>query len=293
MIIVKLVGGLGNQMFQYAIGRKLSIINNTTLKLDINSYTHSQEPLRIYGLNVFNIREDFANTENISTVKGENKKGLEGKIFNYWQSRLPYYKKRIIKQKGLLFDPNVNKSGKNVYLDGYWQSEKYFLDIENIIRQDFVVKTAPNKVNQELLNEITNVNSICIHVRRGDYVNNPHTNQVHGVCSLEYYTKCIDFIVNRVDNPCFFIFSDDPDWVQNNLKISHPVVFVAHNKGKDYEDLRLMYHCKHFIIANSSFSWWGAWLSNNPKKIVCAPKRWFNKEDHNKNDIVPENWFRF
>ena len=132
-----------------------------------------------------------------------------------------------------------------------------------------------------------------MHIRRGDYVSNPTTNKLHGTCSLEYYHNAVDIIAAKVSNPHFFIFSDDHEWARNNFKIDYPLTFVAHNNaGKNYEDMRLMSLCKHHIIANSSFSWWGAWLGSNPKKIVCAPRGWFKDKSLNTNDIIPSDWSR-
>lgn len=291
MIIVKLIGGLGNQMFLYAIARSLAYIKQTDFKMDITGF--ESYSLRKYELGNFNIVEHFANSKEIQKFK-EKKPFLSaffGKIFVHSpNSKYHYYKEKKI----FNYDPMVFELKGNIYLDGYWQTEKYFKNIENVIINEFTVKTEPDAKNKDLLYKIKSCNAaVAIHVRRRDFVTNPQTESFHGTCSLNYYRKCVDIIAKRIDNPYFFIFSDDPKWTKENLKIGFPSIFISHNgPNKGYEDLRLMSHCKHFIIANSSFSWWGAWLSRNSNKIVLTPKRWFRKEGINTTDLIPEGWIR-
>jgi Glycosyl transferase family 11 len=176
------------------------------------------------------------------------------------------------------------------YLMGYWQSEQYFADIANIIREDFTFKLPMSQQNAELAKQINQVNAVSLHIRRGDYANNPETMATYGLCSLDYYKEAIRYIVERVNAPHFFIFSDDINWVKNNLKIDYPYQYVDHNHGTEsYNDMRLMSLCKHHIIANSSFSWWGAWLNRNPEKLVVAPQKWFANE-LNVDDLFPRGW---
>jgi hypothetical protein len=180
----------------------------------------------------------------------------------------------------------------NVYLAGYWQSEKYFKEIEDIIRRDFCLKSEPGPENAAMADEIKGVPSVCVHVRRTDYVTDPRTNQHHGTCSPEYYRNAACLVGSQVSNPHFFVFSDEPDWARANLELPVPTTFVTHNGSeKGYEDLRLMALCQHYIIANSSFSWWGAWLGNSGG-IVVAPKRWFNTEGRDTRDLIPAGWAR-
>ena len=135
--------------------------------------------------------------------------------------------------------------------------------------------------------------SVCIHIRRGDYVEDIITNQFHGVCNLDYYYRSIEYIASKIKNPYFFVFSDDPLWVKQNLILKYPCDYIDQNFGKkDYEDMRVISKCKHNIIANSSFSWWGAWLNINPNKIVIAPKNWFKSKAINTKDLIPESWFK-
>src|SRR5262245_48269614 len=137
------------------------------------------------------------------------------------------------------------------------------------------------------------VPSVSLHVRRGDYVRDPALNRIHGTCSLEYYADAIDYVAQRVPGARFFVFSDDLRWVEHNLPIRHPVEYVRHNTGQQgHEDIRLMSHCQHHIIANSGFSWWGAWLDPRPEKIVCAPARWFADDRYDTRDVIPASWVK-
>jgi hypothetical protein len=180
--------------------------------------------------------------------------------------------------------------GDNTYLDGYWQSEKYFRSIEKIIRSECRVKGAPSEINKNFADKIQSVNAVSIHVRRGDYVTDEKTNAYHGVCDKDYYRQAIDHLTASLDDPYFFVFSDDMAWTKANLSTgSQPAEYIDHNTGAGHEDLRLMYLCKHHIIANSSFSWWGAWLNDHAGKKIIAPKKWFQPPITN-NDIIPEGW---
>jgi hypothetical protein len=276
-----MIGGLGNQLFQYAAGRRVAQKNGVPLKIDISPF--SKYTLHKFGLHPFNISAGIATPDEIASVA------------NVWQrvSSLykPYYLRPIVKEQFFHFDPNILNLSGDVYLDGFWQSEKYFKDIEGLIHNELAIKIKPDAGNIKIANEIANSNAISLHVRRGDYVNNSKTNEVHGTCSLEYYGEATEIIARQIPNPHFFIFSDDPDWVQKNLIIDYATTYVTNNDAdKNYEDLRLMSFCQHHIIANSSFSWWGAWLNPSSEKIVVAPKKWFGITERNSQDLIPEGW---
>ena len=292
MVIVKLIGGLGNQMFQYAAGRTLAAKHGTTLKLDISGFESYE--LRDYSLHAFRIQESFAATEEVARVKGAFKNRLARVAFRLIQRLKPYYRRSVFRESSVsLFDPNILKTPQEIYLDGYWQSEKYFKEIESTIRQEFTFKHPPEGRNAELVGQIQACDSVSLHVRRGDYVTNPVTYEVLGVCSPAYYRTAIQQLTQSIQGPHFYVFSDDIDWVRRNLWIDYPVTYVNHNGiDKDYEDLRLMSQCKHHIIANSTFSWWGAWLCNYSGKIVIVPHRWFKQPHLNAEDIVPPSWLR-
>ena len=195
-------------------------------------------------------------------------------------------------QPRLTFHSEILNLPNNVYLNGYWQSEKYFNNIEDIIRKEITFKKEPNDLNKKHIDKIISANSVSVHIRRGDYMNNPSTKKKLGLCSDEYYFKAINYIAENIENIHFFIFSDEPQIAKNLLeKIKHPKTFIYNNNDNGSEDLRLMSYCKHNIIANSSFSWWGAWLNKNNNKIVTAPKHWFNYNP-NPNDLILDTWIR-
>jgi len=288
MIITKLQGGLGNQIFQYTFGKSLAKKNNTDLKLDLSFYNDKQNNLqRNYSLKYFNTKENIAlDKETKKLKKNEWKDGRRSFFHNLFFANKSIY----IKEKQFNFDKKILKTTEDIYLDGYWQSEKYFKDIEKIIKKELTLKERLSNRAKEIAKEIKNSNSISIHVRRGDYVKNPRTNSHHGLCSISYYEKSIKKITQQTQNTHFFIFSDDIKWAKKNLKTSSPTTFVE--DSKDHEDLILMSLCKHNIIANSSFSWWGAWLNNNPNKIIIAPQKWFNDPKRNTVDLIPKSWIR-
>jgi hypothetical protein len=291
VVVVKLIGGLGNQLFQYALGRRISIKRNVPLKLDLSDFESYQ--LRQYGLHHLNIVEDIATPEDLARFERNAPKAPVNFISQFGAKLFPYYFRYItFVESGLPFDPDVLKIRGNLYLDGYWQSEKYFKEIEGVIRREFTVKDRPDPLTEQIAQTISDTDSVCLHIRRGDYVSNSETNKIYGVCSLDYYDTAMRELMRTVMAPHYFVFSDDPQWVQDNLKPGHPTTFVTHNDtSKDYEDLRLMSLCKHFIIANSSFSWWGAWLGAHPKKLVFSPRAWFQTGGHDTRDLRPDSWY--
>lgn len=292
MIIVQLNGGLGNQFFQYALGRRLAVQNNVPLKLDISIFKHYT--LHPYRLQPFKITGTIASNEEIQSLKDEPGRGVISKIHQIFAGRRTDINKSThIRERSMSFDPDILNAPPDVYLEGYWASERYFKDIEQIIREEFTVKEEMDKPNRELAAIISETDAISLHVRRGDFISNPVTNEFHGTCSLDYYHRAIAQLTKTVERPHLFIFSDDPEWVRDNLHLSYPSTQVTINDpDKGYMDLRLMSLCKHHIIANSTFSWWGAWLSTFPDKQVYAPEKWFNKADMNSNDLIPESWIR-
>lgn len=192
-------------------------------------------------------------------------------------------------EKTLLKDMRINSE---IYLFDYFQSEKYFNDIKNDIKNDFQIKPeiiskSASKIKQQLLTQ----ESVSIHVRRGDYVSHPIYKRTHGSLPLHYYQKAIKIINNSMNNPTFYIFSDDITWCKKELcALEKNIIFV--DKLKDYEDLELMMSCKHNIVANSSFSWWAAWLNNNESKIIVAPSNRFLKKKYDMNSLYPKEWIR-
>ena len=260
MIISKIQGGLGNQMFQWAYGRYLSYKYQKELRLDSNFYSFKVPgmPQREFLLSKFpNIKP---NTDLKISLNG------------------PVYKI----EDNFTFKEIPNPLESNYYLDGYWQSEKYFKEIESLIREDF--KPSDETIDKLLKTPLIDKNTISLHIRRTDYVT---SNGYHPVQTIEYYKKAIDIIG---DYDYIFVFSDDLKWCKENLNFEN-MIFI--DGFTDIEDLYLMSMCKNNIIANSSFSWWGAWLNTNPDKKVIAPIRWFgDMAKINTSDIIPDSWIK-
>lgn len=296
MVIVQLSGGIGNQMFQYALGKHLVIKNKSELKLDVTSFAKDQ--LRDYALNVFKTTQTFCSQEEANRLRF----GLTNPVLAAIAEKINRVSRKFIgfsaiKAASLVeevshsFNPVVLESKDDIYLQGYWQSEKYFKEIREIIIQEFSIKTPPEE-NRTLTNQILGCESVSLHVRRGDYVSDKKTSKTHSCCSVEYYLNAVKHIKANVKNPVFFIFSDDPDWVEENLKLDNCYVIRGNEKEKSSEDIRLMASCQHNIIANSSFSWWGAWLNQTPDKIVIAPQKWFNIAKFESTDRIPSSWIK-
>lgn len=291
MIIIQLMGGLGNQMFQYATGRKLALERDIELKLDITNY--DQDEKRTYRLNKFNITETIASSREIQELKRFDSFSLST-IPSFLRERLsPYYLRKHVREQHFEYDPNLRKIRDDAYLSGYWQTEKYFSEIRDILKSEFTLKEPLDEQNLKLLSEIRNRNSVSLHIRRGDYVSDPATNKYHGTCSLRYYQNAIDIFSQNVDRPYFFIFSDDMEWVESNFPIGYDHEFVSHNgEVKDYIDMILMMNCRHHILANSSFSWWGAWLGEYEETLTIAPKRWYQDPGVQNKDLLPQSWHK-
>lgn len=288
MIVVKLIGGLGNQMFQYATGRSLADAHGCDLKLDVSGFDNYK--LRVYELGDYRIRASIASESDIKRFRGSRPvHPIVDRVRKFFRLLPP----SIYLEKAFSFDVDVLKLQAPCYLEGYWQSERYFSGIRHTLQTDFSLALPLDSHNQAILDQMSGCNAISLHVRRGDYVSNPAAAQFHGLCSLDYYRDAVKYIGERVDSPCFFVFSDDTDWVLENLKIDFPLKVVDVN-GPDRGicDMALMQACKHHVIANSSFSWWGAWLNPDESKIVIAPKRWFKEQNVQTEDLIPNSWVR-
>lgn len=296
MIITRLSGGLGNQMFQYAAGRRIAWANRTHLKLDISNYEYDK--VRSYRLGYFNIIEDLASPEEIDRLTHIHKKNGMNRIYRWAEQWIPVQRRTWIKERTLYFDPDVLKISGNAFIEGNWASEKYFVDITEIIRQEFTLKNDLSAFSKSISTHIQETESVSLHIRRGDYVSSPGVSQRFGFLGLDYYSSAIARLVESVKHPTFFVFSDDIAWVKENLAMECPVEYISRENGEmEYEDLALMRKCKHHIIANSTFSWWGAWLGENQNKIVIAPQRWYSDPDFaaqtkNLEDFIPSTWCR-
>jgi hypothetical protein len=292
MIIVKLMGGLGNQMFQYAFGKSLALKHNVELKLDISNLNNNDvikfDSIRDFGLMSFNIKSGIATIEDCKRFK----KSKILKLTDILSLYLPMKSKNFyLREPCFSFYKKAFATPGNAYVEGYWQSEKYFNSIRKELINDFTVVKSLSIHSNSFVDKMKRGESVSIHVRRGDYVSLPQNAAIYETCSQDYYLEAVKMIIRKFPNATFYIFSDEPEWFKNNVKIDFPVEFVRHNKVENsYEDLILMSLCKHNIIANSSFSWWGAWLNQNKNKTVIAPKRWFKDKSKNTKDLIPETW---
>jgi len=296
MIIVRLRGGLGNQLFQYAAGRALSTLHQVPLKLDL--YTYAQHPYRKYELHRFNIDAVEATRAEVHRFTGGNPFiRYLNKRENYFRSPLVFAQPHYHYYEDFLGLPG------DLYLSGYWQSEKHFSGIAGHIRKEFTPSTPLDDKNVSFQKQMQAQNSVAVHVRRGDY-NNANYASFFGSLPESYYGEAMTFLRKRAGDPKFYFFSDDIPWCKSTFGTTG-AEFINHNTGADsYKDLLLMASCRHNIIANSSFSWWGAWLNANPDKIVVAPKQWFksnflNRKEpvyasrfYNTKDLIPPGWTR-
>jgi hypothetical protein len=274
LIITKITGGLGNQMFEYAAGLSLAKKNNDGLKLDISAYKKYR--LHAYGLSVFQISAGLAEKSECDAIRYRHH-GFFDKAYRKITGIEKIRTADYIQEKSFEFDPSILSLTGDKYLEGYWQSWKYFSAIEPLVRAEFTQKQPMDAANSEMRKNIADCESVSLHVRRGDYVSDPKTRAFHGVDLSGYYAAAIERVFSKTKKPHFFIFSDEPGWVRENFKNAFEFTVVDINPPKKgYEDMRLMSACSHNITANSSFSWWGAWLNSNPEKIVTAPARWFN-----------------
>lgn len=289
--LVRIFGGIGNQMFQYAMAKALAERHRLELFLDTSLAVEAKT--RPYRLDLFNLSSPQ----------------LPRKITQP-MLRLACCQRMAIKTLGRLlratsgfelaretrehaFDRTLDArarslpDGHTLCLHGYWQCPQYFAADADMIRREFQVKLPPSPANQALLRLIQASNSVSLHVRRGDYL----TLKPPPVLSLAYYIAAVQIVAARLANPHFFVFSDDVAWAQQNLRLSHPTTFVdVNSESSAQEDLRLMSACRHHVIANSTFSWWGAWLNPHPDKLVVAPKYWSCSLDSYFPEMMPAGW---
>jgi hypothetical protein len=291
-------GGLGNQLFQFVVGYILAKKNKINLRINVESFNS-------YDLEFELDRFPEIRKLNIPKIKNYN---FFFKIYLYLYHKfykilktLGIYKfinfffldKREFEKSPFVFNRDLLKTKivKNVLITGFFQSEKYFVNYKKIVLKLFRFPKTRDKLLQKYLNLIKNKNSVAIHIRRGDYLNNPKVRYVHGILKEDYYKKSISYFKKRVKNPIFFIFSDDVELVKKTFFFFNKKKFIFIDTKSSINDLHLMSNCKHFIIANSTFSWWGAWLSKNKHKIICAPKNWLRAKISTP-DIIPDSWIK-
>lgn len=289
-VYVEIFGGLANQMFQYAAGRSLADRLGCPLKLDLSAFRTLEK--RPYQLDRFGVKEAAAPDSELAPLK--SRKG-----------RIQRFLRRLNGQRGsaLLeavfaepdwhYSPELFEQRPPVVLRGYWQSPRYFAHLRDDLLRIFTLVDGLSSYSQAMRQQITETPAVSIHVRRGDYVANPEAAKVHGTCSLDYYRRAVDLMVRLHPDARFYIFSDDIPFVREAFDFCPNRTIVDGNQGAAAEDMMLMRACNHHIIANSSFSWWGAWLCEAPGKTVIMPRRWFSEESLLRTytfDLYPDEW---
>ena len=285
MIVVCLRGRLGNQLFQYAAGRALALRLGVELGLDKRVFTRTRR--HNFGLDAFGIKTTLVK----SAALPANDRGLRRRLRRLLrpQRRTPFSEFR---EHDLTFDPAVLQLPDWTYLDGYFQSDLYFADHAATIRTELAVLPLQTPTNKLLGESIANCYAVSLHVRRGDYVTKAAYKSRFSTLGPDYYARAVEAIAARAKGrPTVFIFSDDPDWAEANVRLEFPT-HVVRQTGAAYEDIRLMAACHHHIIANSSFSWWGAWLNPLATKIVVAPATWFKDPTRDTSTLIPGDWLR-
>lgn len=282
MIISNLTGGLGNQLFQYAAGKALAMRHGVSYKLDISAFNTTS--LRHFDLQHFQMQPVFATADEINRLVPATL------LQKAWQYAIPLSKRTYYRERYFHFDKSVMRLGAHVYLKGYFQSEKYFLPAKDSIRNEFTFREESIRHVKEFAATLLRGTSVSVHLRRGDYTSDPASAAYHGVLDTDYYHQAVSLLLAKFPDASFYVFSDDIQRARNYFPFPH-ATFVSGNISRNHlEDLYLMSRCRHHIIANSSFSWWGAWLNPNPEKLVIAPKKWFDKGPQDTYDLYPENW---
>ncbi|WAW09109.1 alpha-1,2-fucosyltransferase [Oxalobacter vibrioformis] len=291
MIVVRLKGGLGNQLFQYAVGFALAKKNKDQFKMDLSGY-HGQDKRRPYvrspDIMQFSVSASVASEEEVQRFR--NPFGLASRVFRVVSQKVfkKYYTDwhwEIMNQKG------------NVYLEGFFQCEKYFVDCFDELSKEFLLQENLNADIEPIVNLIKSMHSpVSLHIRRGDYVSDPRISALHNICGIDYYETALACLKDQIGYYDLVVFSDDIEWVRNNLNLSENTYYVSGQKGVSgsvinaSQELTLMSMCKHHIIANSTFSWWGAYLNQRQGKIVMAPGLWNRSKDYSHKNIIPPGW---
>jgi hypothetical protein len=294
MIIAEIFAGLGNQMFQYAAARAVSATFNVPLKLNANGF-HSDTHRR-FELHHFRISAGMATDREIDAFMNPR-----DTVYDRVTNRLKpaAQRRQVIREEHFRYEDELAAATAHTYLFGHWQSERYFRSQAAAIRRDFAFAQPAEGENQACEEQIRRTpHAVSLHIRRTDYLSHP----LMYPCPVAYYEAAIQTVLARVGTPHFFVFSDDPAWSKQHVRIPAPcgATYVTHNRGENsYEDLRLMRACAHHVISNSTFAWWGAWLNADPGKLVVAPRQWFregalwyNGEVADARDVLPESWIK-
>jgi len=291
MIIVRTKGRIGNLLFQYAAAKQIANDNNTEVRVDVGD-TNFERP---YGADGNDYSLKFFNIPVKITTEEEKRPFLQKSIFSFLERVLPLSHRRLIWEKNNLPDQKIiGIKRKNLYLVGYFQSEKYFKGIEDELRKEITLRDPITEKCADIIKQMQTTNSVSVHSRRGDILKGKVVLEKPSG-SIEYFQKAAEEMREKLGNPHFYVFSDDPAWVKENFSFLQPVTFISGGNLKDYEELMLMSYCKNNIISHSTFGWWAAWLNKNPKKIVIAPKQWFLDPVKNKiytENLLPPSWIK-
>jgi len=287
VIVVRLQGGLGNQMFQYALGRALQHRRGDELRLDVTyllgSSVFKWDVPREYDLDVFRIQPAFACIPRL----------LRRVPRRLGEAEAVPKRQAFVAEKEFGFHPEIlDLTAPNLYLDGYWQSESYFVEIRHELRRAFQPRMPLSPAGREMAQRIGSVNAVCVNVRRGDYITMASSRNALGFVGEDYYRRGIDWIKAKVEDPWLLINSDDMPWCREHLKFDLPTIYLdeAYAGWKFGEQLQLMTLCKHFLIPNSTFAWWAAWLAGHDGKLVVCPRRWFSNPSISSKDLIPPCW---
>jgi len=283
MIATHVIGGLGNQMFQLAAGKALALKLGVELVLD-DRYWDKPRAAR-FGLH------NYAHNIRAAPRHGLPAMKYEGAL-TYMKRKLQSSAWKVYENDRLQFDPAFSQLGDGTWLKGYFQSELYFSDYADEIHDMFRLARDPCDETQTVLRSMEKCLPVALHIRRGDMVNNTKNLAVHGTPSLNYFHAAAAYVAERTgEQPTFFVFSDEPNWVSENLTLDHPMLIISHNgPERSHEDIFLMSRFHHNIIANSTFSWWGAWLNPNPEKLVVCPDKWFAAPELQQHSLIPVRW---
>lgn len=295
MVLVRLMGGMGNQLFQYAAATGLAKKLGTEVKIDLTLLEERPDNphhvIRDYELHAFNIKESFASKSEIERFNPEPVT-LAAKILN--RIKRTFSQPQVYIQPNHAFDNSFWNLQNDCCIVGSFQSAKFFKGAEAELRELYQLNISLDEKSNVSLNKIQNTNSVCLHIRRGDYVSNEHYSKMIGAKSNDYYYNALKKIAATQNDIAVFVFSDDIEWCKQNLKFEYPATFMDDNNcnNNHHQQFKLMSSCKHFVISNSTFSWWAAWLGSFKNKIVIAPQTWFADGSQQENDIVPEEWVR-
>jgi hypothetical protein len=301
-VVAGLFGGLGNQMFQYAAGRALALKTGSRLILDATGFT-LPKARRAYGLDGYALAAE-TRWDGYRYPPSQSAVRFPAPQRPAWLERAAHLARRlgimpigrkagknalsVFSERSFDYDPRFRHCGPQTYLVGYWQSERYFNEVAGFIREELTYLPAPDAANANWLARIRTANAVCVHVRRGDYLLPAHF-EYHGLCTADYYQRALRLIRDRVEDPQFFVFSDDWPWCCEHLADRDVVVVDANKPEAGHDELRLMAACRHHVIANSSLSWWGAWLATSAGQVVVAPTPWFTHRSETP-DLFPSGW---